>query len=462
MQKNGQNLYQKVWNKHAVATLDNGQTQLFIGTHILHEVTSPQAFAFLRELNLTVAHPERTFATCDHIIPTCKIARPLKDNLAEEMLDAIEKNTTSSKIKFFGYTENYGVIHIIMPEQGIIRPGMTVACGDSHTATHGAFGAIAFGIGSSQVRDVLATQTMGVSPLKVKRILVNGTRAKGVTAKDVILHIIGELGVNGGIGYAYEFDGDVIRGMSMEERMTVCNMAIEGGARVGYVNPDETTFEYLKGLEYSPKGAEWDKELAYWKSVASDSDATFDAESVFDVTNLKPTVSWGITPAMVIPIDGKVPTPSTELEKEAIEYMQMTPGADILGKKVDVVFIGSCTNGRIEDLRAAAAIVKGRKVSPTVRTLVVPGSTLVKKQAEAEGLDKIFIAAGFDWREPGCSMCLAMNEDRLKGDELSVSTSNRNFKGRQGSATGRTILASPITAAASALEGCVADPRKYM
>ncbi len=456
------NLYQKVWEKHTVARLDNGQTQLFIGAHLLHEVTSPQAFALLREMGQHVAYPERTFATCDHIIPTEIIKRPLQDDLAEEMLDAIEKNTKSEKITFFGPDKSYGVIHIVMPEQGIIRPGMTVACGDSHTATHGAFGAIAFGIGTSQVRDVLATQTMGVSPLKVRRITVAGKPGKGVTAKDVILKVIGELGVNGGLGYAYEFGGPVIRAMSMEERMTVCNMAIEGGARVGYVNPDETTFAYLKDLPYAPKGEEWDKELAYWKSVATDPGAKFDDEVTFDVTDLKPMVTWGITPAMVLPVDGKIPSPKSGLEKEAVEYMKMTPGVPIMGTKVDVVFIGSCTNGRIEDLRAAAAIVKGRKAASGVRTLVVPGSVLVKNQAEKEGLDRIFKEAGFDWREPGCSMCLAMNDDKLKGAELSVSTSNRNFKGRQGSATGRTVLASPITAAATALEGVIADPRKYM
>jgi 3-isopropylmalate/(R)-2-methylmalate dehydratase large subunit len=457
-----QNLYQKVWERHKVASLGNGQTQLFIGAHLLHEVTSPQAFALLRELNLKVAHPERTFATCDHIIPTTAITRPLKDDLAEEMLDAIEKNTKAAQIQFFGTDGKFGVIHIVMPEQGIVRPGMTVACGDSHTATHGAFGAVAFGIGTSQVRDILATQTMGVSPLKVRRINLNGALSKGVTAKDAILYVIGQLGVNGGLGYAYEFGGAVIDNMSMEGRMTVCNMAIEGGARVGYINPDETTYNYLKGKPYAPKGADWDTQLAYWKSVASAPDAQYDDVVDFDLSTLAPTVTWGITPAMVLPIDGKVPTPKTELEEEAISYMQMTANEAILGKKVDVVFIGSCTNGRIEDLRAAASIVQGHKVSPNIRTLVVPGSVLVKEQAEKEGLDKIFKEAGFVWREPGCSMCLAMNDDKLKGAELSVSTSNRNFKGRQGSPTGRTILASPLVAAATAIEGVVADPRKYM
>ena len=455
-------LYQKVWERHSVARLDNGQTQLFIGAHLLHEVTSPQAFAFLREMGRSVAYPQRTFAVCDHIVPTEIIKRPLKDPLAEEMLSALEKNAKDADITFFGTDKDYGVIHIVMPEHGIIRPGMTVACGDSHTATHGAFGAIAFGIGTSQVRDVLATQTMGVSPLKIRRIVIDGKLTKGVTAKDVILKVISELGVNGGIGFAYEFDGAVVRAMSMEERMTVCNMAIEGGARVGYVNPDEITFKYLKDLPYSPKGENWHKELAYWKSIATDPGAEFDDEVRFDISGLKPMVTWGITPATAVPIDSLVPEPANDAEKEAVEYMKIKPGTHILGAKVDVVFIGSCTNGRIEDLRAAAVVVKGRKVAPDVRALVVPGSMRVKKQAEKEGLDSIFIGAGFDWREPGCSMCLAMNDDKLKGDELSVSTSNRNFKGRQGSATGRTVLASPVVAAASALEGVIADPRKYI
>lgn len=458
----GNSLYQKVWNKHKVADLQNGQTQLFIAAHLLHEVTSPQAFALLREMNLSVAHPERTFATCDHIIPTTDIKRPLKDSLAEDMLDAIENNTKNNSIKFFGPEDEYGVIHIVMPEHGIIQPGMTVACGDSHTATHGAFGAVAFGIGTSQVRDILATQTMGVAPLKVRRINITGKVGKAVTAKDIILHVIGKLGVNGGLGYAYEFGGNVIDEMSMEGRMTICNMAIEGGARVGYVNPDEKTFEYLKNRPYSPKGEDWNRAVEYWKSIASDKDAVYDDVVNFDISDLAPSITWGITPAMVIPIYGKIPEPTTALEQEAIEYMKLTPEKPIIGTKVDVVFIGSCTNGRIEDLRMAAEIIKGKKVSPNIRTLVVPGSVLVKQQAEAEGLDKIFKEAGFNWREPGCSMCLAMNEDQLKGDELSVSTSNRNFKGRQGSPIGRTILASPYTAAATALEGAVADPRKYL
>jgi 3-isopropylmalate/(R)-2-methylmalate dehydratase large subunit len=458
----GRTLYKKVWDLHAVKELSNGQTQLIIGTHILHEVTSPQAFASLRELAIKPAFPERTFATCDHIIPTDGIKRPLKDSLAEAMLTAIENNTKAAGIRYFGIGEGYGVIHIVMPEMGLIRPGMTVACGDSHTATHGAFGAVAFGIGTSQVRDILATGTMGVSPLKVRKIELNGTLGKGVTAKDAILKVIGFLGVDGGLGYAYEFTGDVIKNMSMESRMTLCNMAIEGGARIGYINPDETTFNYIKDRPFAPKDSDWDDAVIFWKSIASDADAEYDDTVTFDLSSLTPMATWGITPAMTAEVGGHLPSPSTELEKEAFEYMGLTPQAPLIGTKADVIFIGSCTNGRIEDLRLAASILKGRKVNPNLRAIATPGSTAVKNTAEAEGLDQIFKDAGFEWRDPGCSMCLAMNDDKLRGSELCISTSNRNFKGRQGSPTGRTILASPLTAAASALEGALADPVKYL
>jgi 3-isopropylmalate/(R)-2-methylmalate dehydratase large subunit len=458
----GKTLYRKVWDLHAVKELSNGQTQLIIGTHILHEVTSPQAFASLRELGFKPAYPERTFATCDHIIPTDGISRPLKDPLAEDMLSAIEKNTKNAGIRYFGIGSGYGVIHIVMPEMGLIRPGMTIACGDSHTATHGAFGTVAFGIGTSQVRDILATGTMGVSPLKVKKIELNGRIGKAVTAKDVILKVIETLGVDGGLGYAYEFAGEVIKNMSMEARMTICNMAIEGGARVGYINPDETTFEYIKDRPFAPKGENWDKALDFWRSVASDADAEYDDAVVFDLSDLTPMATWGITPAMAVEINGKLPEPRTELEKEAFEYMGLAPSTPLIGTKADVIFIGSCTNGRMEDLRQAATILKGKKINPNLRAIVTPGSTLVKNLAEAEGLDKIFKDSGFEWRQPGCSMCLAMNDDKLKGRQLCISTSNRNFKGRQGSPTGRTILASPLTAAASALEGALADPLKYI
>lgn len=348
----GKNLFQKVWEKHVAGTLASGQSQLFIDLHLLHEVTSPQAFAMIRELGLTVAHPERTFATHDHIIPTDDTARPFKDSLAEEMMAAIEKNTSDFGIQLFGVKNNrYGVIHIVGPEEGLTQPGMTVACGDSHTATHGAFGAVAFGVGTSQVRDILATQTMSIAPFKVRRVELNGEINKGVYSKDLILTVIAKLGVNGGLGYAYEFAGTAVDKMSMEARMTICNMAIEGGARVGYMNPDETTFAYLKGRPYAPQGAAWDKAVNYWKSTASDKDAHYDDIIKFDVNTITPMVTWGITPEMAIGIDEKIPEPATDIMKEALEYMKFKAGTPIKGTKIDVAFIGSCTNGRIEDFR---------------------------------------------------------------------------------------------------------------
>lgn len=457
----GKSLFQKVWDAHTVRVLPNGQTQLFIGMHLIHEVTSPQAFAMLRELNIKVAFPERTFATVDHIIPTdaAERQRPLADPMAEEMFQAIERNTRENGITFFNpETERQGVVHIVGPEQGVTQPGSTIACGDSHTATHGAFGAIAFGIGTSQVRDVLATQTMSIAPFKVRKVEITGKLKPGVYAKDVILYIISKLGVNGGIGYAYEFCGDVIKNMSMESRMTVCNMAIEGGARVGYINPDEVTYEYLKGKPYAPK--DWDKAVAYWESIKSDADAAYDDVVTFAGEAIEPMVTWGITPEQAIGISESIPAVSNEVMAEALEYTGFAAGDKMDGKKVDVVFIGSCTNGRIEDFREAAKYAKGRKVAEGVRAMAVPGSYNVKKQAEAEGLDKIFIEAGFEWREPGCSMCLAMNPDKLVGRQISASTSNRNFKGRQGSATGRTLLVSPVMAVAAAVTGTITDARK--
>jgi len=457
----GKNLFNKVWELHEVAKLPGVRSQLFIGLHLIHEVTSPQAFSMLRELGLKVAFPERTFATCDHIIPTDDIKRPFSDPLAEEMMQAIEKNTKDFGIKFFGPDSGYqGVVHIVGPEMGLTQPGITVACGDSHTATHGAFGAIAFGIGTSQVRDVLATQTIALTNFKVRKIDLKGSLQKGVYSKDIILQIIRVLGVNGGIGYAYEFAGDVIKNLSMEARMTICNMAIEGGARVGYINPDETTYNYLKGKPYAPKGDEWNKRMEYWESIKSDPDAQYDDIVNIDVNSLEPMVTWGINPEQCIGISENIPSDKNDSIKEALEYMKFKPGQKIKGTKIDVVFIGSCTNGRLEDLREAAKYLKGHKVAKGIKAFVVPGSYTIKKQAEAEGLDKIFIEAGFEWRLPGCSMCLAMNPDKLVGDQISVSTSNRNFKGRQGSPTGRTILASPVTAAACAVAGEVADPRE--
>ena len=459
----GKNLFQKVWERHTIKKLSNGQTQLFIGLHLLHEVTSPQAFSMLRELGLKVAYPKRSFATHDHIIPTHNLTRPFADNIAEEMMQAIEKNTTDFGIKLFGIKDNsYGVIHIVGPEEGLTQPGMTIACGDSHTATHGAFGAIAFGVGTSQVRDILATQTISINPFKVRRINFNGKLNKGVYAKDLILFLISKLGVNGGLGYAYEFAGNAIDEMSMEGRMTICNMAIEGGARVGYMNPDEKTFAYIKDKPYAPKGADYDKALEYWKSIASDSDAQYDDVIDIDVSTIEPMITWGITPEMAINIDETVPQPTTALMQEALDYIKVDAGKSMIGFPVHVAFIGSCTNGRIEDFRLAASILKGKKISPNVQGLAVAGSVLVKKQAEDEGLDKIFKDAGFEWREPGCSMCLAMNPDRLVGDQVSASSSNRNFKGRQGSSTGRTILLNPAMVAVAAIEGKIADVRKYL
>ena len=464
----GKNLYHKVFDKHSVGKLSSGQYQLFIGLHLIHEVTSPQAFSLIKLRGLKVRYPQRTFATVDHIIPTegLERKRPLRDGLAEEMLVAIEDNTKANGITFFGEgSGKQGVVHIIGPEMGLTQPGQTIACGDSHTSTHGAFGSLAFGIGTSQVADILATQTMSMSKLKVRKINVTGKLRPGIYAKDVILAIINKLGVNGGVGYAYEYAGPVISAFSMEERMTLCNMSIEGGARIGYVNPDEKTYAYLKGREYSPTGAEWDKALAYWKSIASDADAEYDDLVELDGTSLEPFVTWGITPGQSIPVTKAIPSvasfPSDErpLIMEALEYMSLEEGQAIAGVPVDVVFIGSCTNGRLSDLQEVARLVAGRKVSPKVKALIVPGSMEVQRQAEALGLKEIFTAAGFQWREPGCSMCLAMNPDKLQGRQICASTSNRNFKGRQGSSSGRTLLMSPAMAAAAAIEGKVSDSR---
>ena len=463
------NLYNKVFDRHVVNRLSSGQYQVFIGLHLVHEVTSPQAFAMLRERGLKLRFPGRTFATVDHIIPTDsrERKRPLQDSLAEEMLQAIEKNAQDFGFSFFGVDSGrQGIVHVIGPELGLTQPGMTIACGDSHTSTHGAFGSLAFGIGTSQVADILATQTMSLGRLKVRKIQVDGKLGAGVYAKDVILAIIRKLGVNGGVGHAYEYTGGVISNFSMEERMTLCNMSIEGGARIGYVNPDETTFAYLKGRPYAPQGADWDKALTYWRSVASDVDAEFDSVVTLDGGSLAPHVTWGITPDQSVPVDGTVPAVSSFQEsdrpliREALEYMDLKEGQKIEGVPVDVVFIGSCTNGRISDLEEAARMVQGHKVSPGVKALVVPGSEAVEREAVEMGLPEIFREAGFEWREPGCSMCLAMNPDKLKDRQISASTSNRNFKGRQGSPAGRTLLMSPVMAAAAAVTGKVADARK--
>ncbi|MEB3338355.1 MAG: 3-isopropylmalate dehydratase large subunit, partial [Leptolyngbyaceae bacterium] len=437
-------LFDKVWDLHTVGILPSGQTQLFIGLHLIHEVTSPQAFAMIRERGLKVLFPERTIATVDHIVPTDNQARPYADSLAEEMMQALEQNCQEHGITFYNVgSGSQGIVHVIAPELGLTQPGMTVACGDSHTSTHGAFGAIAFGIGTSQVRDVLASQTLALSKLKVRKIEVNGTLQPGVYAKDVILHIIRTLGVKGGVGYAYEFAGTTFEQMTMEERMTVCNMAIEGGARCGYINPDAVTFEYLQGRDFAPKDADWAQAVAWWTSIRSDQDAVYDDVVVMNAAEIAPTVTWGITPGQGIAVDEVVPTPEVMPEderaiaQEAYQYMDLTPGKPIQGTKVDVCFIGSCTNGRISDLREAAKFAKGRHVVEGVKAFVVPGSERVKQQAESEGLHQIFLEAGFEWREAGCSMCPAMNPDKLQGRQLSASSSNRNFKGRQGSSSGR-------------------------
>jgi 3-isopropylmalate/(R)-2-methylmalate dehydratase large subunit len=462
-------LYNKVWDAHVVDKLPTGQYQLFIGLHLIHEVTSPQAFDMVTEKSLKVAYPSRTFATVDHIVPTQSQARPFADPEAEQMMGAIEKNVRKFGFQFFDFSSgNQGIVHIVGPEQGLTQPGMTIACGDSHTSTHGAFGTLAFGIGTSQVRDVLATQCLGLDPLKVRRVNVNGKLKPGVTAKDVTLYIIQKLGVKGGIGYAYEYGGSVFDAMTMEERMTVCNMAIEGGARVGYVNPDQTTFDYLKGRKYAPSADKWEKAVAYWKSVTSDKDAQYDDVVNFEAAEIEPIVTWGITPGQSVGVNDKLPEvssfPADEVKTAELAYkhMDLKPRQPIKGTPIDVAFIGSCTNGRLSDLREAAKVAKGRKVAKTVRAFVVPGSQQVKAAAEKEGLHKIFLGAGFEWREAGCSMCLAMNPDKLRGKEISASSSNRNFIGRQGSKDGRTLLMSPAMVAAAAIEGKVADVRELL
>jgi 3-isopropylmalate/(R)-2-methylmalate dehydratase large subunit len=461
-------LFEKVWNAHTVRRLPSGQTQLFIGLHLIHEVTTPQAFDMLRARGWKVRFPERTVATVDHIVPTRDQRRPFFDVMAEDMLSALERNCRDAGVPLFDLGSGVqGIVHVIGPELGLTQPGMTIACGDSHTSTHGAFGAIAFGIGTSQVRDVLASQCLAIEPLKVRRINVRGRLPRGVYAKDVILQIIRRLGVNGGVGFAYEYAGDTIARMSMDERMTVCNMSIEGGARVGYINPDETTFDYLRGRRFAPQGDAFDRACAWWRTMASDPDAVYDDEVEIDAAAIRPTVTWGINPGQSVYVDETMPSPAGVEEgdrasvTEALDFMQFRAGARIKGTRIDVAFVGSCTNARLSDLREAARIVRGRHVAPHVTALVVPGSQPVRSAAEREGLDRVFTEAGFDWRGAGCSMCLAMNPDRLEGDQICASSSNRNFKGRQGSPTGRTLLMSPAMVAAAAIAGEVVDVREF-
>lgn len=462
----GKTLYAKVFDRHVVRELAAGQYQLFIGLHLIHEATSPQAFAMIRERGLKVLYPERTFATADHVIPTDSMARPYEDDLSEAMVAALRENCREHGIRYFSPERaEHGIVHVIGPEYGLSQPGLTIACGDSHTSTHGAFGAIAFGIGTSQVRDVLATQTLAMSKLKVRRIEVTGKLQSGVYAKDVALHVINRLGVQGGVGFAYEFGGDVVNAMTMDERMTLCNLAIEGGARCGYVNPDQTTFDYLKGRPYAPTSTRWDEAVADWQSVASDHDAVYDDVVVLPGEDVQPMVTWGINPAQSVDVSQSIPLPGTfasteaEAAREAYEYMGLRGGDPIVGTRIDVAFIGSCTNGRISDFEAAAEIVRGRKVAPHVRALVVPGSQAVRDEMIKRGLDQVFTQAGFEFRQAGCSMCLAMNSDKLQGREVCASSSNRNFKGRQGSPVGRTLLMSPAMVAAAAINGAVSDAR---
>ena len=463
-----QSLFQKVWDAHAVRTLANGQTQLLIGTHLIHEVTSPQAFGMLRDLGLTVLMPHRTFATVDHIVPTDQADEPFADPLADAMIKELRRNCREFGLTFFDRaTGKQGIVHIIGPEQGITQPGTTIACGDSHTSTHGAFGAIAFGIGTTQIRDVLATQTMALGRLKVRRINVTGRLQAGVYAKDVILHLIRTLGVNGGTGYAYEYGGEVFDRFSMEERMTVCNMSIEGGARAGYVNPDAKTFAYLKGRPYAPSGPAWDQAVARWQACASEPGCAYDDVVTLRGEDIAPTVTWGINPGQGIAVTETIPDPARARDanerasiEEALAYMKLPPGAPIKGTRVDVAFLGSCTNGRLSDFQEVAKYLKGRRVPAGVKAIAVPGSQIVAAQCAQLGLDQVFREAGFEWRGAGCSMCLAMNPDKLIGDQLCASSSNRNFKGRQGSPTGRTILMSPLMVAAAAVTGRVADARE--
>jgi len=465
----GQSLFEKIWKAHTVRELPGGQTQLFIGMHLIHEVTSPQAFAMLREMKLPLRFPERTFATIDHIVPTDSQRRPFADSLAEEMTQALEANCAEHGIAFFdAASRRQGIVHVIGPELGLTQPGMTIACGDSHTATHGALGAIAFGIGTSQVRDVLATQCLAMARPKLRRIEIDGKLGGGVYAKDVILHVIRRLGVKGGVGFAYEYAGPVIEAMSMEERLTVCNMSIEGGARAGYVNPDETTFAYLRGRPFAPEGESFERAAKWWRSQASDADATYDDCKTFDGAEISPTVTWGLNPGQACGVDEALPRlqdlPDSERAgfSEAISFMGFRAGEPLAGTKIDAAFIGSCTNGRISDLRDAARVARNGRVAPGVRALVVPGSQEVARAARSEGLDRAFSEAGFEFREPGCSMCLAMNPDKLRGREICASSSNRNFKGRQGSPTGRTLLMSPAMVAAAALRGEVVDVRELL
>jgi 3-isopropylmalate/(R)-2-methylmalate dehydratase large subunit len=461
-------LYDKIWNDHLVDQQDDGTSLLFVDRHLIHEVTSPQAFEGLRNSNRKVRHPDLTLAVVDHNIPTTDRSKGIDDKDSRIQIETLDKNCNQFGVQLFGVTDKrQGIVHIVGPEQGFTQPGTVIVCGDSHTATHGAFGSLAFGIGTSEVEHVLATQTLVQKKAKNFRVNVNGKLAIGVTSKDVVLQIIGKIGTAGGTGYVIEYAGSLISDLSVENRMTICNMTIEGGARAGLIQPDQKIFDYLKGRPMSPKNENWDKALEYWKTLKTDSDAKFDKEINLTAEDIVPMVTWGTSPQDVVSINGKVPNPKNESDIDkrnsidrALQYMGLKPDLAIKDIKIDKVFIGSCTNGRIEDLREAAKILKNKKKAAHIHAMVVPGSGLVKEQAEQEGLDKIFIDSGFEWREPGCSMCLAMNADKLRPEERCASTSNRNFEGRQGRG-GRTHLVSPGMAAAAAIAGNLDDVRKY-
>ena len=461
-------LFDKIWDAHVVDRQDDGTCLIYIDRHLVHEVTSPQAFEGLRAAGRKLRAPEKTLAVPDHNVPTTDRSAGIDDEESRIQVETLRQNCADFGVPIFDVDDvRQGIVHVIGPEQGFTLPGMTIVCGDSHTATHGAFGALAFGIGTSEVEHVMATQTLIQAPAKNMRITIKGALPAGVTAKELILHVIGTIGTAGGTGHVIEFAGEAVRGLTMEGRMTMCNMAIEAGARAGMVAPDAVTFDYLKGLPMAPKGGVWEQAVAYWKTLPSDAGAVYDTEIEIDVAEIVPQVTWGTSPQDVVAIDGRIPDPADEADegkRAAIErslaYMGLTAGMAVKDVAIDTVFIGSCTNSRIEDLRAAAAVAKGRKVADRVTALVVPGSGLVKEQAEQEGLDKIFLAAGFEWREPGCSMCLAMNADKLEPGQRSASTSNRNFEGRQGRG-GRTHLVGPAMAAAAAIAGHLTDVRDY-
>ena len=461
-------LFEKVWNAHVIAQEPEHPAVLYIDLHLLHEVTSPQAFAGLRKRGMKVRRPDRSFATVDHSIPTTDPSQAIADPIAAHQIEQMEVNARDFGIRLFGLkSPQRGIVHVIGPELGLTRPGMTIVCGDSHTATHGAFGALAFGIGTSEVEHVLATQCLLQYKPRTFEVRVDGTLGLGVTAKDIMLALLAKTGIGGGTGHVFEYTGTAIRSLTMEERMTVCNMSIEGGARAGMIAPDDVAFQYLAGREFTPGGKNWEQQVARWRMLRTDDGAVYDSSVTLDAWSLSPMITYGTNPGMGIPVTDPIPDPSnapygerSALEK-ALKYMGVEPGKSLLGKVVDVVFIGSCTNSRISDLRQAASIMKGRRIAPNVRALVVPGSHAVKRQAEAEGLDVVFKEAGAEWREPGCSMCIAMNGDQLEPGQYAVSTSNRNFEGRQGK-EGRTFLASPLTAAATAVTGAITDVRTLL